>query len=90
MLKKGIVPHTLFIIGVIVIFMIIIAAVLFDWIDWSSQGASAYACNAKLLKYCSEWRMKNEIPWDWNSRDPKGCEEFGVVQPTDISQCEGL
>jgi hypothetical protein len=95
MSKKAIVPHTLFIIGVIVIFMIIIAVVLFNWIDWSKAGASSFSCNAKLLSYCSQWRQNDNfarIPWDWNSKDPKGCENLNppVLEPTDPSQCQGL
>jgi hypothetical protein len=88
MLKKAIAAHTIFIIGVIIIFIFFVTVILFGYIDWSKTSASKFACTAKLENYCSDWSKSNppfsNTPWDWNSKGPSGCENspININQPS--------
>jgi len=87
MLKKAIAAHTIFIVGVITIFIFFVTATFFGWINWGGASASQFACSAKLLDYCSGWQKTGftNTPYDWNKKDPKGCEEvpINIIQPTE-------
>jgi hypothetical protein len=93
MLKKAIAAHTIFIVGVITIFIFFVTATFFGWINWGGTSVSQFACSAKLLNYCSEWQKTGftKTPWDWNKKDPKGCENppININQPTE-EDCKKL
>lgn len=70
---KAIAAHTIFIVGVITIFIFFVTATFFGWIDWSKTSANQFACQAKLMSYCSEWQKTGKTPWDWSKKEPTGC-----------------
>jgi len=90
-MNKAIAAHAIFIVSVILIFLFFIAAIFFKWIDWSKLGANKFFCSAKLHSYCSDWKKTNfeKTPWNWNEKGPEGCEEFGIMQPSQ-EDCEKL
>ncbi len=84
---KAVTAHTLFIIGVVLISLLIIVFIFFDFSTIFSQEANEQACQSKLIKYCFEWRLKGLDPSNpptpsWNEREPKGCEQFGITEPS--------
>ena len=90
MLKKAIAAHTIFIVGAITIFILFVTATFFGYIDWSGKNASQFACQSKLLSYCSELQ-KGRTPWNWDNKDPKGCENppININQPS-ADDCKKL
>lgn len=91
MFKKAIAAHTIFLVGVIVIFIFFVTATFFGWIDWSGTSANQFACSAKLYNYCSELQKTGNAPWDWNEKEPRGCENppVNITKPTK-DECDEL
>jgi len=90
---KAIAAHTIFIVGVIIIFVLFVTATLFGWIDWSGFSANKFVCTSKVYSYCSGWSKTGftNAPWDWDKKGPEGCENPPInIDIPSIDECKKL
>lgn len=91
-MRKGIASHVMTIVFIIAIFGFFILLLVYNWIVATGLQASETLCTAKILNYCTDWWKNgfNQIPWDWNGKDPQGCEKFNIRQPVNPDDCKAL
>ncbi len=82
---KAVAVQAVFLIAVIMIFLFFVAALFFQWIEWTDESTNSFSCNAKMISFCSDWRKEGKDPGWWESKGPN-CDEF-VTKPSSIDDC---
>ncbi len=86
---KAVAVHAVFIVAVIVIFIFFLAAIFFEWIDVNKLGTNQATCRMKLMNYCNDLIKTGKEPFNWNTKEPLGCENSGITQPDKI-KCQEI
>ena len=81
-MPKAIAVQAVFLIAVIAITIFFIVGIFWGWIDTTKFGTSQATCAVKRISYCSGFKG-NKPPFDWNTKEPTGCEQYGITQPND-------
>jgi hypothetical protein len=92
MTSKGEISTNAVYIIVITVMTIILAFIGLGLVgDWLGSGASEGACTQKLVDFCTSWQLGGfgDDPFDWETVEPTGCDEFEVYKPT-REECENL
>lgn len=89
---KGIAVHTIVLIIMMGFFAVAALYILGIWAINTGSQADRTTCAWKKIDYCTDWKGNSydEGPWDWQSRDPKGCEDLSppILKPFTIAECE--
>ena len=92
-LRKAIATHTLALVIMMGMFAIIGLIFLYQWAGGTEAETSVASCTFKKISYCTDWRANNYAasPWNWESREPKGCETLDppITKPTQ-DECKQL
>ncbi len=83
-MPKAIAVQAVFLIGVIAITLFFIVAIFWGWIGTTKFGTGQASCTAKRISYCGGF-VGGKPPFDWNTKEPTGCEQYNIVKPDD--QC---
>ena len=87
-MPKAIAVQAIFLIGVIAIFLFFLIAIFWGWIDTTKLGTSQASCTAKRISYCAELLKNRDPPFDWNSKQPTNCDQFGIYKPDSKNDCK--
>jgi len=84
--------HTIVLVIMMGLFAFVGMFLFYKWSDTTSIQASLASCKLKIVSYCTDWKVNNyaDKPWNWNEKNPLGCERFDVKEPTSKQDCEPL
>lgn len=87
--SQGVAVHTLVLVIMIAMFAIVAIFIFYKWAQPSAIEATTVSCDFKKLAYCADWKVNGygTRPWDWDTKQPAGCEAFDVPQPLGKSDC---
>jgi hypothetical protein len=88
--SRGVAVHTLVLVIMIAMFAIVAIFIFYKWASPSIVEATAVSCDFKKLAYCADWRANayGPTPWDWSTKQPTGCDAFGITQPATKDDCK--
>lgn len=88
--RRGIAVHTLVLVIMIAMFTLVAVFIFYKWAAPSAVEATSVSCYFKKLSYCADWKSNGygTTPWDWDSKQPTGCEDYGITKPVTKDDCD--
>ncbi|MCX6820871.1 MAG: hypothetical protein NT016_02895 [Candidatus Aenigmarchaeota archaeon] len=88
--SRGVAVHTLVLVIMIAMFAILAIFIFYKWASPSVVEATTVSCDFKKLAYCGDWKANayGTTPWDWSTKQPTGCDAYGITQPATKDDCK--
>ncbi len=89
--RKGLAVHTMVLIIMIGMFTAVSLFLFYKWASPSIKNATKASCVVKQISYCTDWSVNdfNQIPWEWDEKNPKDCHNVGISEPT-VEDCNKI
>jgi len=85
---KALATDAIFVIVVIGLMVGAGLVIFWKWLDIQNIQANEMSCRLKQQAYCNDWISDQK--WNWDEKEPKNCEQFGIGPPPSKEECKKL